>query len=237
MKTRRLVISILGMLCLTTGVSALAARTYMKAGRTSNVETIAMQQSQNTKEVSVKKETEEVKNKKETTLASDEDEPASVQTDVKEEAPVEVVVEPVVETPAVVYDNLTFDELSAKLNRSLNSTLAGQGSVFASYSLELGVDPYVAVAIALHETGCKWDCSQLVKQCNNVGGMKGTPGCGGSYKSFPTLDAGIRGYLENLSRNYYAVGLTTPELMNSKYAASTTWAYNVNSYVSQIRSA
>mgnify|MGYP002511620479 CR=1 FL=1 len=36
---------------------------------------------------------------------------------------------------------------------------------------------YLAVAIVLHETGCKWTCSKLVRECNNVGGMKGS-GCG-----------------------------------------------------------
>ena len=135
-------------------------------------------------------------------------------------------------------NSLTYDELVAKLNRSLNSTLAGKGDIFAKYATELGIDPYLAVAIVLHETGCKWECSTLLKQCNNVGGMKGGPSCGGgAYKAFPTLDAGIRGYIENLSRNYYAVGLTTPELMNSKYASSPTWASKVNAYVSQIRAA
>ena len=236
MKTKRLVISILGMLCLGAGVSALGAYTYFQSQKTSNVETIAMKQSLNTKEISVKKETEQVKTDTEDKNVKEEEEPSSSSEATAIVAENVQVQEP---TPIpVVYENMTLDELSAKLNRSLGSTLSGQGYTFAAYSIELGVDPYVAVAIALHETGCKWDCSTLVKQCNNVGGMKGAPGCGGgSYKAFPTLDAGIRGYIENLSRNYYAVGLNTPELMNSKYAASTTWAVKVNSYVSQIRAA
>lgn len=138
----------------------------------------------------------------------------------------------------IVYDGLTLEELSAKLNRSLNSTLTGKGSTFASYSIELGLDPYLALAIVLEETGCKWGCSELVKQCNNVGGMKGAPGCwGGSYKSFPTLDEGIRSYLDNLYYNYYAKGLTTPELINSVYAENPAWASNVNNYINQIKNA
>lgn len=138
----------------------------------------------------------------------------------------------------VVYDGLTLDELSEKLDRSLNSTLAGKGSTFASYSIELGLDPYLALAIVLEETGCKWGCSELVKQCNNVGGMKGSPGCwGGSYKSFSTLDEGIRSYLENLYYNYYSKGLTTPELINSVYAENPAWASNVNNYINQIKNA
>lgn len=136
----------------------------------------------------------------------------------------------------IVYDGLTKQELIDKLNRSLNSTLAGQGELYATYSLSLGLDPYLALAITLQETGCKWECSSLVKQCNNVGGMKGQPGCnGGSYKAFATLEEGIKGYLDNLYNNYYSKGLTTPELMNSKYAASTTWASKVNNYIALIK--
>lgn len=142
----------------------------------------------------------------------------------------------VVETDPIVYDNMTLQQLSEKLDRSLNSTLSGKGSLFASRSVELGIDPYLAVAIVLHETGCKWECSTLVKQCNNVGGQKGGPTCGsGSYKQFDSLDEGINGFLDNLYNNYYAVGLNTPELMNPKYAASTTWATKIYSYMEEIK--
>ena len=167
---------------------------------------------------------EEKENNKDEKINSTEKE--SVQT-------TEESIEPVVEQPAIVYDGLTLDQLSAKLNRSLNSDLAGQGMTFASYSLQLGIDPYLAVAIALHETGCTWECSRLVKQCNNVGGQKGS-GCNG-YQYFNTLDEGIRGFLDNLYYNYYAYGLTTAETMNSKYAESTEWATRVNSYVETIK--
>lgn len=132
-------------------------------------------------------------------------------------------------------NSLSYDELVAKLNRSLNSDLAGKGESFAKYATELGIDPYLAVAIVLHETGCKWNCSTLLKQCNNVGGMKGSPGCnGGSYKAFSTLDEGIRAFMNNLYKNYYAQGLTTPETIGPKYAASTTWASQVRAYMSEI---
>ena len=83
-----------------------------------------------------------------------------------------------VEVDPVVYEDMTLTELAMKLDRSLSSTVQGQGYLFASYSLEQGVDPYLAVAIMLHETGCGWECSSLVKSCNNVGGQKGYPSCG-----------------------------------------------------------
>lgn len=132
-----------------------------------------------------------------------------------------------------VFDGMTIEELSAKIDRSLNSTISGKGTLIATHSIELGIDPYLVTGIMLLETGCKWECSYIVKQCNNVGGQKGS-GCG-SYAYYPTLDEGIIGYIDNLYYNYYSKGLTTPELMNSKYAASNTWALKVNNYISQIK--
>lgn len=133
-----------------------------------------------------------------------------------------------------VYNGMTMDELAAKLNRSLNSTISGKGELIASYSLEKGVDPYLAMGIMLLETGCKWTCSGLVRSCNNVGGQKGSPNCSNGYRSYPTLDDGIRGFIDNLANNYYAVGLTTPEAMNHKYAESSTWAMKVRNYMREV---
>ena len=133
----------------------------------------------------------------------------------------------------VVYDDMTLEELANKLNRSLNSDISGKGYLIASYSLEMGVDPYVATAIMLHETGCKWNCSYLVKACNNVGGQKGY-GCG-SYSAFPSLDEGIIAFIDNLSYNYANYGLKTPEQINTKYASDPSWAQKVNNYIDIIR--
>lgn len=136
----------------------------------------------------------------------------------------------------IVYDGLTLDELSAKLDRSLNSTLSGTGNLFATKSLELGIDPYLVVAIVLHETGCSWECSELVNQCYNVGGQKGAPGCwGGSYQAFNSLEEGINSYIDNLYYNYYSVGLTTPEAINTRYATSQEWSSKINWYINKIK--
>ena len=133
----------------------------------------------------------------------------------------------------IVYAGLTLEELTNKINKSLNSTIFGKGELIATYSLEKNVDPYMATAIILQETGCKWNCSRLVNECNNVGGQKGV-GCG-SYKSYDTLDNGIKGFIDNLSNNYVAYGLTTPEQINPKYAEATDWAYYVNKYIEEIK--
>lgn len=137
----------------------------------------------------------------------------------------------------VVYDGLTYNELIDKVNRSLNSNLSGMGEAYVKDSLALGVDPYLVVAISLYETGCKWTCSGLVRDCNNVGGIKGSPGCyGGSFKYYDTLEEGIASFVNLIADGYYGKGLTTPELMEYKYAGgSTTWASKVNNYISAIK--
>lgn len=139
------------------------------------------------------------------------------------------------EAARIVYDGMNMEELSNKLNRSLGSDLSGKGEVYARLSIEYGVDPYLAVAISMHETGCKWNCSRLVKSCNNVGGMKGGSSCGGAYAAFPTLDDGIRAFISNIARNYTSLGLTTPESMGPKYAGSSTWPTQVRSYMNEIK--
>lgn len=136
---------------------------------------------------------------------------------------------------AIVYDGLTMDELAAKLDRYLKDDLHGKGYLYASYSLELGVNPYLAVAISMHETGCRWGCSKLLKNCNNVGGQKGKPNCQGTYKGYETLDDGIRGFISNIYRNYTSKGLLTPEQMNPVYAADPKWSYYVNKYIEEIK--
>ena len=159
-----------------------------------------------------------------------------VEEEIKEVTTYEDVT--TVPTEPIVYDGLTMNQLAEKLNRSLKSTISNQGYLIASYSLQLGVDPYLATAIILHETGCNsGTCSSLVRDCNNVGGQKGGPSCGGgSYKAYPTLEEGIKGYIDNLYRNYFALGLTTAEAMGPKYAASPTWASKVNQYINLIKS-
>ena len=136
----------------------------------------------------------------------------------------------------IVYDNMTLSELSDKLNKSMNDTLSGKGELLASYSLEKGVDPYIALSIILLETGCNnGRCSGLTRNCYNFGGQKGSPSCnGGSYKAFNSIDDGLKGFIDNLS-TYYAKGLDTPEKMNSRYAESSTWAMKVRNYERSIK--
>lgn len=133
----------------------------------------------------------------------------------------------------IVYEGLTLEELGLKIDTVLNSTLDGYGKKIASIALENKVDPVIASSIILVETGCKWNCSTLVRKCNNVGGMKGR-GCG-AYAKFDTLELGLNAFISNLSKNYFSKGLTTPEAINRKYAENPNWHNDVNYYVNLIK--
>ena len=137
------------------------------------------------------------------------------------------------EQEQVVFEGMTLTQLAEKLDRTFANELKGKGYLVASYSLELGIDPYVAASIMMHETGCEWGCSYLLKQCNNVGGQKGY-GCG-DYIYYSTLDEGIMGVLYNVYVNYVSYGLTTPDLIGPKYAEDPNWRNAVNNYVNKFR--
>lgn len=155
--------------------------------------------------------------------------------DVKEDLKITAKTK-IKEEPPIVYDNLTMEDLVNKLNRVMTSSLTGKGELFASYALSSGVDPYIALAIVFQETGCYYgSCSSLVQRCNNIGGMKSGANRCGSYAYFNSIDEGIMNYINNLAIGYFNQGLNTPELMNSKYAADTSWAYKVNNYVNIIK--
>lgn len=169
----------------------------------------------------------------ETTDSTEESENLLLTEVVMETAPASVIIPPRVE----VYEGMTLEELAEKLDRNLGSDIvAGKGSLIASECINKGVDPYVATAILLHETGCKSKCSTLARTCNNFGGQKGSPSCnGGSYKAYNSIDEGLVGFIDNLYKNYYSKGLTTVEQIGPKYAESSTWISKINWYVEQIR--
>jgi len=133
-----------------------------------------------------------------------------------------------------VYEGMTIDELAEKLNRTLKNEISGQGYTIANKCIELGVDPYIATAIIMHETGCGQSrCSNIARNCYNFGGQKGT-GCG-AYKRYNSIEEGLEGMITNLYKNYYAYGLNTVESIGPRYAESNTWIGKINWYVNKIR--
>ena len=133
-----------------------------------------------------------------------------------------------------VFEGMTLDELAEKINRTLKNEISGQGYTIANKCIELGVDPYIATAIIMHETGCGQNsCSNIARNCFNFGGQKGS-GCG-AYKRYNSIEEGLEGMITNLYKNYYAYGLNTVEAIGPRYAESTTWVGKINWYVNKIR--
>ena len=149
-----------------------------------------------------------------------------------ETAPASVIIPPRVE----VYGGMTLEEVAAQINKSLKNDITNKGMVIASKCIELGVDPFIASAIILHETGCAQNqCSNIARNCYNFGGQKGS-GCG-AYQRYSSVDEGLIGMISNLYRNYYARGLTTVEAIGPRYAESTTWVSKINWYVNKLKNA
>jgi hypothetical protein len=135
-----------------------------------------------------------------------------------------------------VYEGMTLEEIANQLEKTLRNDLSGHGYFIAQKSIEYGVDPFIATAIMMHETGCGQNqFSSLARNCYNFGGQKG-PGCG-AYRRYYSIDEGLEGMIANLYRNYYAYGLTTVEQIGPKYAESDTWVSKINWYVNKIKTA
>lgn len=137
----------------------------------------------------------------------------------------------------ILFDGFTEQELINKLEKSLKNELSGTAVNFVDYYKKTGLDPYLAVAIVLHETGCNWTCSSLVRECYNYGGMKGgeVKYKDTKYTCYSSKEEGINAYLNMLYNNYYAKGLVTAELINPKYATSLEWASKINNYIEKIK--
>ncbi|WP_456074153.1 glucosaminidase domain-containing protein [Holdemanella biformis] len=85
-----------------------------------------------------------------------------------------------------------------------------------------GIDSSVVLGIARLETGNFTSYAYLVG--NNPGGM--------SVNEVPiiysNIEEGVEAMVSNLAHNYFAIGLTTPELIGQKYCpVNPNWAYLV----------
>lgn len=103
---------------------------------------------------------------------------------------------------------------SSYLTRGGGGLLKGTESLFNKYGKQYGVDPALALAIAMHETGN--GTSNLLKTKNNVGGMYDSKNK--TFFKFDSIEQGIESMIRNLQKNYISQGLTTLESIQKKYA-------------------
>lgn len=131
--------------------------------------------------------------------------------------------------PELSYGGQTLSQIAEKLNNKFAGTLTGMGEMMARLSIEKGMDPYLLAAISVHETA--FGKSNAAMNKYNFGGIM----CSGKLCTYPSVEVGITKFVDVVYRNYFSKGLTTPEAMNSKYAASPTWAQKVNYHYNALK--
>lgn len=138
--------------------------------------------------------------------------------------------------------DLEFDGESAinigkKIDKTLKSDLEGKGEFIAKYSIINEVDPYLIAAIILTDTNCEYECSTLVKQCNNVSkkmynkDLHDTACFGGYYLKYISKDDSIKDFIKDVKNNFYINDLKTPNEIRIKYKKDVAWAFKVNRYI------
>lgn len=135
------------------------------------------------------------------------------------------------------YNGESIDKIGEKFNKAFKKTfLEGYGNYIASVSISKGINPYLIGGIILESTNCKRDCSIILKQCNNVSGTKGTPGCfGGSYKKYNTVEESISELVANISKDFYSQEMQVPLKMFKKYGKTEVWAFKVSNYMEELK--
>ncbi len=144
------------------------------------------------------------------------------ETTTKAETTTKSTTTKVTTTQVTTEQNSDVKTVGAILNKSLGGVLAGTGEIFASLSMEKGMDPFLLAAISVHETGN--GTSSAARNKFNFGGIM----CSGGLCRYSSVQHGLESFVNVVYKNYYSKGLTTPEAMNSKYAASKTWASKIN---------
>ena len=149
--------------------------------------------------------------------------------EIKEATPSENIIDVVPSAIEPTYDGQTLSEIAARLNSKFKGSLSNMGELLARLCIEKGMDPYFLAAISVHETGNGLSSAALNKY--NYGGIM----CSSGLCSYSSQEEGITKFVDVVYYNYFSQGLVTAEQMNSKYAASTTWAQQVNNHYNNLK--
>ena len=135
------------------------------------------------------------------------------------------------------YNGESIEQIGKKIDRLFTKTnLEGQGEFIARTSISKSVNPYLIGGIILESTSCKVDCSILLRQCNNVSGMKGDPGCfGGTYKKYDKIEDGISDLVNKISKDFASSEMQVPNKMFKGYGKNEIWVFKVNKYMEELK--
>ena len=143
------------------------------------------------------------------------------------------------ENPSVntEYNGESIESVAKKLEKYFKKTpLEGYGEHMASSSIKKGANPYLIGGIVLANTKCNTDCTIIFKNCNNVGDLRGSPGCfGGSYKKYNSIEESIDDLVDYIYDKFIVNKLTTPTAIYQKYGKDITWAFKVTNYMEKIK--
>lgn len=135
------------------------------------------------------------------------------------------------------YNGESIEKIGEKFEKVFKKTgLEGYGEFISRTAITKSVNPYLIGGMILESTNCKRDCSVLFKQCNNVSGAKGDPGCfGGSYKKYANVEDGISDLVNSISKDFYDPAMQAPFKMFKEYGKTEVWAFKVNKFMEQLK--
>ena len=146
------------------------------------------------------------------------------------------------ENPVQVEEKTSFngesiEAVGKKIERLLKKTnLEGMGEYISRTAIRKSVNPYLIGGIILESTNCRRDCSVILKQCNNVSGMKGDPGCfGGTYKKYNSIEDGINDLVNDISSRFETSESQVPNKMFKSYGKNATWAFKVSKFMEDLK--
>lgn len=135
------------------------------------------------------------------------------------------------------FNGESIEEIGKKIDNYCKKTpIEGHGEHIARVSITKGVNPYLIGAIILESSKCKTDCSVIFKECNNVSGIKGSPGCfGGAYKYYSDIDESITDIVNSISKNFYTQEMQLPYKMYKDYGKNSSWAFKISNYMENLK--
>ncbi len=118
-------------------------------------------------------------------------------------------------------------------NEKHKNPLNDKAVIFDKRAKEYGVDPYVLMGIAMHESGR--GTSDATKLRHNVGGIMKN----GSLKKFPNIDKCVEEMAQTVSKHHHKSRLrTVKELAEAGYCGENEkaeWISNVMDYIRELR--
>ena len=157
----------------------------------------------------------------------------------KEDEPVTPKEETPVETKEIdtSFNGESIEKIGEKIDNYCKKTaLEGYGEYIAKTSITKGVNPYLIAAMILESSRCKTECSVIFKECNNVSGAKGSPGCfGGAYKTYDSLNDSINDFVNSVSKVFYTQEMQMPYKMYKDYGKNSSWAFKVSNYMDGLK--